>query len=256
MLKFPYTTVRHNLPIKAIGWVSLFLFSHICSAYEFVPTDMEFSAWPSYCQAKYVTTVVGQSQQWSLTYPKSAIERVRQELGQSTFEYIHHYCAGLTMLSRARYESNPQKKASILSDARSEIDFTFQRIPETSLIYTTVLITYARLEQEAKQFDAAKSYAERAISIDPHDPTAYIVLALQYRAQGDLESAKQVLDKGNAALEEGSAEIHYNLGLILLELGETQDAVSHAERAYDLGYPLMGLKNKLIEKRLWRAAAN
>ena len=50
---------------------------------------------------------------------------------------------------------------------------------------------------------------------------------------------------GFKASDGASAEINYNLGLILLELGDLDGAARHAELAYDLGYPLPGLRAKL-----------
>ena len=52
-----------------------------------------------------------------------------------------------------------------------------------------------------------------------------------------------------------SAEIHYNLGLIYLELGDADRALEQAHAAYALGYPLPGLRNRLQRMGKWRPAA-
>ena len=50
---------------------------------------------------------------------------------------------------------------------------------------------------------------------------------------------------GNEATGGDSPEIHYFLGLAYLNLKDLDLASEHARRAYDLGYPLPGLRNKL-----------
>jgi len=51
--------------------------------------------------------------------------------------------------------------------------------------------------------------------------------------------------RGDKMVEGRSAEIQYNLGLVLLELGDIEEAQIAARKAYELGYPLPGLRNKL-----------
>jgi hypothetical protein len=57
--------------------------------------------------------------------------------------------------------------------------------------------------------------------------------------------AKDVLLQGNAATEGKSTEIHYFLGLVLIDLHDYDEAQKHAIEAYALGHPLPGLKDKL-----------
>ncbi|MGZ8254660.1 MAG: ABC transporter permease, partial [Burkholderiaceae bacterium] len=49
-----------------------------------------------------------------------------------------------------------------------------------------------------------------------------------------------------------SATVHYNLGLLYLDLKDYDRSVQHARKAYDLGAPLQGLKNKLAQAGKWR----
>ena len=51
-----------------------------------------------------------------------------------------------------------------------------------------------------------------------------------------------------------AAEVHYNLGLAYVELGDTERAREAAVKAYQLGYPLPGLKSKLRRAGAWTAA--
>ncbi len=52
-------------------------------------------------------------------------------------------------------------------------------------------------------------------------------------------------------LAPNSAEIHYNLGLLYIREGNFEYAREHAVRAYELGFPLPGLRRKLIDADQW-----
>ena len=46
-------------------------------------------------------------------------------------------------------------------------------------------------------------------------------------------------------LDQGNANIHYNLGLVYLDLKDYPKAREHAQRAYELGFALTGLRKRL-----------
>ena len=78
----------HRIPIpstkKSMGW-----------AYN---TEEEFEALPEYCKARF--------------YPdnSSIAKKWKKIIGQD-FIHFHHYCRGLTLLRRGKFEYNQKKKA-------------------------------------------------------------------------------------------------------------------------------------------------
>jgi len=71
----------------------------------------------------------------------------------------------------------------------------------------------------------------------------------------------KVLDRYDDALEQyvialasdpDSPDVNYNAGLLYFELEEYEMARKHAEKAYDSGYPLPALRNKLIAAGAWK----
>ncbi len=56
-----------------------------------------------------------------------------------------------------------------------------------------------------------------------------------------------------AAVQAGDdANVHYNLGLAYVDLKQYDKALLSAHKAYQLGFPLMGLKNRLQRAGAWR----
>lgn len=49
-------------------------------------------------------------------------------------------------------------------------------------------------------------------------------------------------------LQQNSPETHYNFGLLYFDTKEYKTAVMHAKKAYEQGYQLKGLTDKLLSK--------
>ena len=214
-------------------------------AYDFIPTEAEFLAWPFYCQARYVTLPVGENSIWALKVPKGQIERAYKQLGEATFGGIHHYCAGTVWLSRAKLEPDKALRDFYLRTAKSETMFTFNRLPPDTPMIVPVMTNLALVNYEQGEFDTAIDLLEQAAERRPEEPMTYSALATIYRERKRLDLARDVLMRGDKVLAGHSAEIQYNLGLVLLELGDIDGAQACARKAYELGHPLPGLRNKL-----------
>ena len=93
-------------------------------------------------------------------------------------------------------------------------------------------------------------YFKRAVTLLPADPAVFHVIAIFYHQQDKLDIAKRNYDKA-LALAKQNPEIHYNAGLLYLDLGNAPEALKHAKKAYASGYPLQGLKNRLIAQKAW-----
>ena len=231
--------------------LALFLLPGAASAFEFVPTELEWAGWPQYCQARYVTTYVGQRSPWVSTYPKSGVELAKRQLGAATFEGVHHYCAGLIWLNRARTEQDKKVRAFDLLNARDEAMFSFRSLPQESPLRATMLITLGLIGLEDNNSQDAIAFLQDAIKASPNEPMPYAAMAVAQRRLNRLDLARDILVEGNAALNEKSPELQYNLGLIYLELKQPDLAMERAKVAYDLGSPLPGLKNKLKALGKW-----
>ncbi|OEZ72975.1 PrkA AAA domain protein [Janthinobacterium sp. HH103] len=94
-------------------------------------------------------------------------------------------------------------------------------------------------------------YFERAIAFAPQDVTARMVFGNYLLATGQDAMALEQLDAASRLAPE-QATIQYNLGLMYVKKKEYDKASAHAQKAYALGFPLPGLKNKLKAAGKWR----
>ena len=222
------------------------------AAFSFDLSETEFSSWPMYCQARYASlTYLSQRHAYTSNFSPTLIEQARAQLGADTFERVHHWCAGMTWLNRARLELDPKMREFQLSEAKNESVFTLQGLPAESTINPSIFVTLGQICQEQQNFTCASENFDKAIAARPTDALSYSALALMHRKRKQLDVARDVLKRGDTASGGQSAEIHYNLGLILLELGDADGALVYGQKALLEGYPLPGLKKKLMQIGRW-----
>lgn len=93
-------------------------------------------------------------------------------------------------------------------------------------------------------------YFDRAMRFAPRDPIVRQLLGVYLHWNGKFQEAlaayKQAADLGLK-----SAELYYNIGLAHFELKQYDEAKANAHKAYDMGYPSAGLRNKLTSVGQW-----
>jgi tetratricopeptide (TPR) repeat protein len=87
-------------------------------------------------------------------------------------------------------------------------------------------------------------YFERALVWRPNDPKVHFVYAIYLQKAARLADAVQEYAQAER-LGASDAEFYYNRGLLEFDLGRLDAAREDADRAYSLGYPLLGLHHKL-----------
>jgi tetratricopeptide (TPR) repeat protein len=96
-------------------------------------------------------------------------------------------------------------------------------------------------------------YFDRALRYRPADARVRSLFGSYLLAIGQADAALDQLEQA-ATLEPDNPTSHYNLGLLYLKKKDYDKARASAEKAYDMGFPLDGLKNKLIAAGQWRGA--
>lgn len=96
-------------------------------------------------------------------------------------------------------------------------------------------------------------YFDRAIRLRPDDAKVRAIFGGYLLALGQTEEALEQLGEA-ARLEPENGTAQYNLGLLHLKRRNYPAALAAAHKAYALGFPLPGLKNKLQAAGQWRPA--
>jgi len=94
----------------------------------------------------------------------------------------------------------------------------------------------------------ADCYFHRAISYRPGDSYLRFVYGIYLHRAKRFADAQKVYDQAERMGVAG-AELFYNRGLLELDMGNLAKASEYANRAYGMGYPLPGLRNKLTHAR-------
>jgi tetratricopeptide (TPR) repeat protein len=224
------------------------------AAWDFEPTALEWQSWPLYCRVQYSWVNAGFEFQYGGTIPNDVVDDWRRTIGDYTFTGMHHWCASIHFLNRARVETAPLMRDFVLRRAWEDAMFSFSRAETQSPVFPNMAVTVAQIRQEMGKPDEAEAALKRSIDAQPSRAEPYVMLAMIKRKAKKLPEALAVMKQADDVAHGQSAEIQYNLGLINLEIGDKDAAVANAKKAYGLGYPLPGLKNKLRKLGRWSDA--
>jgi tetratricopeptide (TPR) repeat protein len=164
---------------------------------------------------------------WDFTNPKHAW-RIPKVLGA-------HFTTNVERLIKGQ-------SASIMGD----IDYTLRAIPN----YHRALFAVSKYERLKKPLSSigytADCYFKRAMHFAPADSIVRMLYGLHLHLSGKHDDALVAYTR-SIQLNDTNPEVHYNLGLLYADMKKYNQAHHHAELAYEKGYPLMGLKNRLKE---------
>lgn len=140
-------------------------------------------------------------------------------------------------------------KAGHYKEAWSEFGFMlhyFPNHPKALQLMSDLSIMMGNQAEALKYFD-------QATKLYPGHAATYGLWAVFLHKMNKLE---QAIEKYQQALQldPNSAEINYNLGLAYFTQKKYKEANQLAQKAYQHGYPLNGLKKKLQEAGAWKAA--
>lgn len=134
----------------------------------------------------------------------------------------------------------------------SDLDYTLRASPN----HPRALIAMANLGRKLNtdRPPGAKypvpCYFERAIRFANDDPMVRLVYGTYLARVGKRKMAVEQLESA-LRLDQDNANVHYNLGLVYLDLKDYPKAREHAQRAYELGFSLPGLRKRLEAAGQW-----
>ncbi len=127
-------------------------------------------------------------------------------------------------------DSLPAEQRAAWQKAADEYLATLRYTADRPEARTALGTFWARLGS----FDDAQAAFAQAIALDPHHVPAYLNAADALRVQGRDADARLMLERGLAQVPQ-SAALHHALGLTLVRLGQSKEALRELERAAQLG---------------------
>lgn len=106
---------------------------------------------------------------------------------------------------------------------------------------------WSRPTRSGRARPPVECYLQRAVAFAPQDHRIRVLFGLFLHRKEAYDQALEAYEKA-LRIKPDSPEAHYNLGLLLFDMGRYPKAVEHARRAYELDYPLNGLRQRLAAK--------
>lgn len=136
-----------------------------------------------------------------------------------------------------------------------DLDYTLRRIPNHHRALYSMLSLAIRDKTKTPRDSSytMQCWFQRAETFAPKDGIVWMLQGMYQNKLGDRRQAIALMRKG-AEIEPNNANIHYNLGLLYADAKEYGKAREQAHLAYQKGFPLPGLKQKLSAADQWEAA--
>ena len=168
-----------------------------------------------------------------------------------------HYTVNLPEVESHHFNESVESLSGGLSSfkAINDLDYTLRTFPNhhralAAVSNYAVQVNFSDIEVMESGMPGIECYFKRAVEFKPDDSIVRLIYGSFLHRKGQYELAKLQYNKA-LEIDPSSAEAHYNLGLYYHDRGNLSMAVQHGRKAYELGYPLQGLKNKLIKKGVW-----
>jgi tetratricopeptide (TPR) repeat protein len=134
------------------------------------------------------------------------------------------------------------------TDIPGDLAYVLRQIPNHHRALNSMMrwqIAHGRpIDAEERLIYTIDCYFERAIEFRPNDPMLHMLLGIYFHRTKKYEDAIKAYERAES-LAPDNAEIQYNMGLALFDAKQYDLAKEHADRAYQMGYPMPGLRNKL-----------
>lgn len=127
------------------------------------------------------------------------VRRLNQLMGPRNFRHLHHYCKGLFLVTRARYfETSQVERNRRLNHSIEEFDYVLSRVEPTFVLRPEILTKKGESLAALRRPEAVEPL-QLALQAKPDYWPAYAALSDYFRDIGQVEQARQWLEKGLAA---------------------------------------------------------
>ncbi len=175
----------------------------------------------------------------------------RKDFGPYDYRYISKYKLGLVENNHFTPKLERLEPDSSLRwglNVPGNLNFTIRAIPNHHrALFSMLRFSLKGGEYTRKLKSKPECYFQRAINYAPDDAQVKAIFGIYLHRIGKYELAKNMY-QATLELQPDNPEAHYNFGLLYFDAQEYKMALSHAKKAYEQGYPLKGLADKLLSK--------
>jgi len=161
---------------------------------------------------------------------------------------------GLAVVENFHFTPNVERLTRGASGALgADISYTLEHFPNHHRALSAISRLALR-DKNRKPHGArytVECFFDRAVRYRPEDARVRSLYGSYLLALGQADAALGELEEA-ARLEPANPTAHYNLGLLYVKRKDYDKARASAEKAYSMGFPLPGLKNKLTAAGEWR----
>jgi len=179
---------------------------------------------------------------------------ISHRYGPFDYTNANHRIEKLSIVERAHFTPNIRDLISGKSGTvASEISYTLHAFPNHHIALQSM--SKLGLREKSGQPENAEysveCYFDRAFRFQPKDAVVRMLYANYLLKLGGRQA--EVLEQYQIAigLAPENANINYNIGLVYLKNKSYDQAIEHAKKAYKMGFPLPGLRNKLMKTGKW-----
>jgi Flp pilus assembly protein TadD len=136
-----------------------------------------------------------------------------------------------------------------------DIDYTLRASPNhhRALMSMVNLAVRTKSDKPLGPRLTVDCYVDRAMRFANDDGAVRIIYGIYLYRTGKKVEARRVLEDARK-IDDGDPNLHYNLGVVYFDLGDKANALASAQKAYQLGAQLPGLKEKLRKAGIWKDA--
>jgi len=145
-------------------------------------------------------------------------------------------------------------RKGMTAEPMADIDFVLRSFPNHHrALYSAMQYRLQHKKRWPKnaKWQKAECYYNRAVNFSPRDLTIrsqFAILQYKFKKFEDALESYQAADR----LNPHDPLLLYNMGLTLVKLKRFDEAKQLADRVYAVGFPLPGLRNKLITAGYWK----
>ncbi len=133
----------------------------------------------------------------------------------------------------------------------ADLDYTLRAFPNHHRALFAVLKLQLRDGyRRVGGYRTVECYFDRAMRFAPDDGVVRMLYGIYLHRKGKYQEALTRYKEAERFVP-GDTELSYNLGLLMCDLNRCSEAIPYAQKAYSAGYPLPGLKQRLIDAKLW-----